>query len=85
MGMQRFCSWRVSTVDILFSTWCINFYEGIFSAEFPAGAVPLGTECALVCKENYVPAVLGLRTTHQCMLYGWKDPESSDMICEYNG
>ena len=46
--------------------------------------MPVGTECALVCKENYVPVVLGLRTTHQCRLYGWRDPESSDMICEYN-
>ena len=55
------------------------YYQGVFSA------VPNGARCALVCKEDYIPAARKFRSLHKCGMNGWKKPEKFNMFCEYSG
>ena len=62
------------------------YYQVILSPETPNnGSVLLGTECALVCEEDYIPVARVSRTTHFCGLHGWENLDGFDMICEYSG
>merc|ERR1711990_1212821 len=61
-----------------------HFAKWDCSAPVTLGTVPNEAKCALVCEKGYIPVPLQLRTVHQCGTYGWDNPDSFDMVCEYS-